>query len=93
MFTSDSRYYAVDTADLIDERHRKIVYKKTRIIPDRRPRYAHKVRASERLDHIAFRYFKAPDKFWLICDVNLTMWPEELVGEKGRIILIPEPER
>jgi len=92
VFLKDSRYDRVDPETYLDDRHREIRYKKVRIIPERRAVYAHKVREGERLDHIAFRYFKAPDKYWLICDANLTMWPDDLTIEKDRIILIPGSE-
>ena len=48
----------------------------------------HTVIAGERIDHIAHRYYGDPLKFWLICDANDALFPEELMVP-GRILKIP----
>lgn len=88
MFFKGSRYATTDEHEIIDSRGRVIRYKKVRSIPESQPRLAHIVTQGERLDHIAHRYYRDPKRFWVICDVNRTMWPDDLVAEVNRRILI-----
>ncbi|MFQ6027316.1 MAG: hypothetical protein ACE5Q6_07475 [Dehalococcoidia bacterium] len=92
MFFKGSRYVTVGEHEIIDSRGRAIRFKKVRFIPPTEARLAHIVTQGERLDHIAHRYFRDPERFWLICDANLVLWPDDLVAEAGLRILIPSPE-
>jgi hypothetical protein len=92
MFFRGSRYADVSEHQITDSRGKIIRYKKIRIIPKTEARMAHLVRQEDRLDLIAFRYFKNPERFWRICDANLAMWPEDLVEEAGKRIKIPPSE-
>lgn len=89
MFFKGSRYTTVDEHEITDNRGRPIRYKKVRFIPETQARLAHVVSQGERLDHIAHRYYRDPKRFWTICDTNRTMWPDDLVAEVNRRILIP----
>ena len=89
MFFKGSRYEGVETHETEDEQGRAVRYKEVRRIPPTPARLAHQVRADERLDHVAHLYYRDPERFWRLCDANLTLWPEELVSETGRIILVP----
>lgn len=51
-------------------------------------RRQHMVKAGERLDQIASRYYGDPLKYWLICDANDAIFPEDLLVP-GRILNIP----
>jgi nucleoid-associated protein YgaU len=51
-------------------------------------RRQHVVTAGERLDQIAARYYGDPLKYWLICDANDAIFPEDLLVP-GRILDIP----
>lgn len=51
-------------------------------------RRQHVVKAGERLDQIANLYYGDPLKYWLICDANEAVFPEELL-EPGRVLDIP----
>jgi nucleoid-associated protein YgaU len=51
-------------------------------------RRQHVVQAGERLDQIATRYYGDPLKYWLICDANEAIFPEDLLVP-GRILNIP----
>jgi hypothetical protein len=53
---------------------------------------AHIVSQGERLEHIAYRYFRDSERFWRICDANRALWPDDLVAEAGQTILIPPYE-
>lgn len=52
----------------------------------------HTVVQSERLDHIAARYFGDPELFWRIHDANRAIFPEELTATPGRRLAITLPE-
>jgi len=51
-------------------------------------RREHLVVAGERLDHLAQRYYGDPLKYWLICDANDAVFPEELLVP-GKVLRIP----
>jgi hypothetical protein len=92
MFFKGSRYAHVDE-DILDLGDNRVIrYKKIRYIPDTEPRLGHRVAQWERLDHIAQRYFRNPERFWRICDANRAMYPGDLVAEPGRKIVIPSTE-
>lgn len=92
MFFKGSRYAKVETLEITDPDGRVIKYKAMRFIPKTEARQAHKVQRGERLDHIAYRYFRDPERFWRIADANTGMWPEDLVREPNERILIPSSE-
>ncbi len=92
MFFKGSRYANVTTLEITDGTGRTVQYKATRFIPETQARLTHKVQGGERLDHVAHRYFRDPERFWRICDVNQTMWPDDLMREPGKRILIPSSE-
>jgi hypothetical protein len=92
MFFKGSRYAKVETLKITNSEGRTIQYKGTRFIPGTEARLTHKVQGGERLDHVAHRYFRDPERFWRICDANRAMWPDDLVKEPGQRILIPSSE-
>jgi hypothetical protein len=92
MFFKGSRYIAVEEATLTAADGREIRYKKTRFIPSTTGRFGHVVDESERLDHIAFRYYKDAERFWRICDANTILWPDDLTDVAGATIVIPPSE-
>ena len=48
----------------------------------------HRVAGHERLDLIAQRYYSDPLLYWLICDANETIFPDDLLIP-GRVLRIP----
>jgi nucleoid-associated protein YgaU len=48
----------------------------------------HRVASHERLDLIAQRYYGNPLLYWLICDANETIFPDDLLIP-GRVLRIP----
>lgn len=88
MFFKGSRYEKVDEHKLTDSKGRVLRYKKIRYIPETKPQKAHVVVQGERLDHIAYRHYRDPERFWRICDANDAMWPDDLL-EADRKLLIP----
>jgi hypothetical protein len=51
-------------------------------------RREHRVSSHERLDTLAERYYQDPLMFWLICDANETIFPDDLLVP-GRVLRIP----
>jgi hypothetical protein len=62
-----------------------------RIIPPTAAGFQHSFSADERLDLLAYNFYRNPEKFWLIADANTEMDPEDLMLP-GRQLLIP-PDR
>jgi hypothetical protein len=92
VFFKGSRYERVAEAGIPDEQGRVVRYKRVRFITETDARMGHVLNQGERLDVIAHRYYRDPERFWRICDANRSMWPDELVAEAGKVILIPPPE-
>jgi hypothetical protein len=90
MFARGSRYESVPDARWVDPAGREIVYKRLRLVPP--PGLAvqgHVVARGERLDLIAFRFYRDPEQFWRLCDGNTAMRPDDLVAEPGRRLVVP----
>lgn len=92
MFFKGSRYAKVADLTWTDPTGREIKYKNIRFIPPAKATTGHIVHRGERLDQIANRYYRDPERFWRIADANVAMWPDELIEEAGRTILIPPAE-
>jgi hypothetical protein len=91
MFFRGSRYESVPNTELTTRDGRVIRYKRIRFIPDARGVLGHLVAQGDRLDLIAYRFYRDPEQFWRICDANLALRPEDLVAKPGRRLLIPIP--
>ena len=89
MFFKGSRYETVGELQLTDENGRILRYKKTRFIPQTAGQLVHITTAGERLDHIAYNYYRDAERFWRIGDANETMWPDDLTAEANKTIVIP----
>ena len=92
MFFKGSRYEKVETAEHTGRDGRTVLYKKVRFIPETPARLGHRVQQGERLDHVAQRYYKDPERFWRVADANLALQPARLTAEPGRTLLIPPVE-
>ena len=88
------RYATLDTATIVTPDGRTIVYLRRRFVPPPE-RFAtvaeHTVAVTDRLDNIAARYYRDPEIYWLVCDANNALRPEEL-ERAGRILRITMPE-
>jgi hypothetical protein len=94
MVAPTSRYAAVGTC-IYENRERKIAYLRRRFIPPPAPGALltiHTLAAGERLDLLAARYFGDPELFWMLCDANGVMHPDELAGPDGRRLAVALPE-
>jgi len=92
MFFKGSRYANVPDQTFTDAHGRTIPYKGTRFIPTTPAEVGHIITDGERLDHIAFYYYRDPERFWRICDCNEVIDPDELSADVGRKIGIPSSE-
>ena len=54
-------------------------------------RCEHRLVSSERLDHLADRYYQEPLLYWLICDAADDIFPEALMIP-GRVLRVPMNE-
>ena len=55
-------------------------------------RRQHLVTSHDRLDLLAERYYGDPQLFYLICDANETIFPDDLLVP-GRVLAIPRAKR
>lgn len=96
-FPTDSRYYGYSTLTYTDAQGQNVSYLARRFVPSPgAPNYAtlatHTVRQGDRLDLIAARYLGDPLMFWLICDANGAIRPNDLVDTAGRVLNITTPQ-
>lgn len=96
-FPTDSRYYGSATLSYVSPSGQMITYLARRFVPQPgAPNFAtvakHTVRQGDRLDLIAAKYLGDPLVFWLICDANGAINPEQLVETPGRVLNITMPQ-
>ena len=95
MFSENSRYFNIATAEITTPEGKKIVYVLRRFLPTIPPSQImaeHAVAEGDRLDNISARYLGDAEQFWQVCDANMAMQPEELTAEIGRRLRITLPE-
>jgi nucleoid-associated protein YgaU len=96
-FPADSRYYGASTLSYVSPTGETIAYLTRRIVPQPgAPNFAtvaqHTVRQGDRLDLIAAKYLGDPLIFWLICDANGAIDPQDLVASPGKVLNITTPQ-
>ena len=96
-FPADSRYYGSKTLTYVTPAGETIAYLARRIVPQPGPpNFAtiaqHAVRQGDRLDLIAAKYLGDPLIFWLICDANGAIEPNDLIATAGRVLNITTPQ-
>ena len=91
MIFKGSRYQNVVTYQIAFAGGRTVSVLKIRLIPPTPAGFIHVVTADDRLDLLSYKFYRNPEKFWLIADANTAMDPEDLL-EPGRQLLIP-PDR
>ena len=95
LFTITSRYYSVETAQLVTADGKTIVYLRRRRVPQPEEfatLQEHRVVDGDRLDNITAQFLGDPEQFWRLCDANNAMEPNELTESPGRVIRITLPE-
>ncbi len=91
MIAKGSRYETIGAAEVTDADGRTHMALKLRLTPPTPAGYLHTVTAGERLDTLAYRYYRNAEKFWLIADANDELDPDDLLVP-GRELRIP-PDR
>jgi hypothetical protein len=96
-FPPDSRYYRYSTLQYTAPDGQVITYLARRFVPEPgAPNFAtvarHTVKRGDRLDLIAARYLGDPLMFWLLCDANGAIVPNDLVAAPGRVLNITTPQ-
>jgi len=96
-FPTDSRYYASSVLQYTAANGQVIPYLARRIVPQPgSPNFAtinrHTVHQGDRLDLIAAKYLGDPLMFWLICDANGAINPDDLVATIGHVLAITTPQ-
>lgn len=83
MFSKISRYRKLPDIVTTDPKGRALASKNLRPLPDVSGTFLHIVEAGDRLDHLAFKFYKQPRKWWRICDANPAfMSPQALLGKE-----------
>jgi hypothetical protein len=92
VFFAGSRYAGIEELERTDANGRVLRYVAIRLTPDTPAAGALVVEQGDRLDRLAHRAFRDPERFWRICDANHALWPDDLLAEPGRALLIPPAE-
>ncbi|MFJ6079980.1 hypothetical protein ACIQI8_01165 [Streptomyces sp. NPDC092369] len=70
MFDKLSRYLDVPDIAVADARGRVVAAKDVRPLPEVTGTFTHTVDSGDRLDQLAFAYYRQPLQYWHICDAN-----------------------
>ncbi len=83
MFSKTSRYRKLSNIVTTDAKGRSLESKSLRLLPEVSGEFMHTVEEVDRLDHIAYKYYKQSKKWWRICDANPEfMSPQVLLGKE-----------
>src|SRR6059058_44650 len=82
MFAKISRYRKVPDVVTVDGQGRMLASKDLRMLPEVTGTFRHTVEAGDRLDHLGYKYYDQPRKWWHICDANPQfLSPQALVDQ------------
>ncbi len=70
MFFKNSRYRKEPSEVTLDVKGRRFKSVCLRLNPDASGRFLHTIEEGDRLDHLAYKYYRAPKKWWQIVDAN-----------------------
>ena len=83
MFSRISRYRKLPDAVTTDAQGRTLPSKTVRLSPQVLGTFRHTVEDVDRLDHLAFKYYQQPRKWWRISDANPEfLSPQALLGKE-----------
>jgi hypothetical protein len=87
MFSKISRYKKLEDVVVGDSDGKLAASKALRLIPKVDGEFLHTVEENDRLDHLAYKYYKQPRKWWRICDANPTYpFPSALLGKDTMVV-------
>lgn len=82
MFFKKSRYLKLPDNIVTDADGNSFISKELRRLPEPAGTFIHTIEEKDRLDHLAYKYYNRPDRWWRICDANPEfMSPQELLGK------------
>lgn len=82
MFSKISRYGKLEDVVVKDGQGRDSESKSLRLSPEVSGDFLHTVQEADRLDHLAYKYYKQSRKWWRICDANPEfLFPPALLGK------------
>ncbi len=95
-YPTNSRYYGSSTLTYTSPTGEQVSYLARRFVPQPgAPNYStvatHIVMKGDRLDLIAAKYLGDPLMFWLICDANGAIRPDDLTDVPGAVLNITLP--
>jgi hypothetical protein len=83
MFSRISRYRTLPDVVTTDAEGRTLVSKTLRPVPQAPGTFRHTVEEADRLDHLAYKYYQQPGKWWRINDANPEFRsPQALLGKE-----------
>ncbi len=83
MFSKESRYLNLGNIVTTDARGRSLESRRLRLPQEVEGTFLHTLEESERLDHLAFKYYRKSQKWWRICDADLAFKsPLALTGKE-----------
>ena len=86
MFSPLSRYRTLPDVVTTDAKGRTRASKALRLLPSVSGTFQHTVEDGDRLDHVAYKYYQQPTKWWRISDANpVFLSPQELFGKEPRV--------
>jgi hypothetical protein len=91
MIFKGSRYQNVGTYSATDASGATVTALRIRFIPPTPAGFRHLFLDGQRLDVLAYTYYRNPEKSWLIADANTEMDPEDLLEPGRRIAIPPDP--
>lgn len=84
MFSKPSRYKKLPDVVTTDVKGRSLKSKALRLLPQVSGDFFHTVEETDRLDHLAYKYYRQSKKWWRICDADPeSMWPQALLGKES----------
>ncbi len=97
MFPITSRYTNIEVATFDLPDGRTVSYLRRRFLPEGSKAVVlaeHVVMQRDRLDNVTARYLGDPEQFWLVCDANNAMRPDDLTADSeiGHRLIIPLPQ-
>jgi len=83
MFFKGSRYRNLEESSPVNSKGERQLIKNVRLIPFTEGRFEHTVSQGERLDLLAYKYYRNPTRWWQICDANPGFpYPSDLLDQE-----------
>jgi nucleoid-associated protein YgaU len=89
MFFDGSRYVRVPDATFVDDTGRSVTLKRTREPVPTDLALTYQVREGDRLDALAFKFYRDSRKWWLIAEGNPDVLTLEQLLVPGQLLRIP----